>query len=302
MGGSFYDKPVRVDEQVIVELEKLGTIEPSHQPFEVGAIRAVAQAHPELQQVAVFDTAYHRTLPAVAQRYALPAAIGEEIRHWGFHGISYEYLARELPRHAPKARRVIAAHLGGGASMCAMLDGKSRDTSMGFSVIEGLPMSTRCGAIDPAILLYLMKNKKYTANDLESLLYKDSGLLGLSGSSGDMRLLREDHGPSAAAAIDYFVHHIVKFAGAYAAVLGGLDAFVFTAGIGENDPTLRAAVVERLAWLGARLDDAANSRNGPRISTEDSAVSVWVIPTDEELMIARHTAAAINERRERPGA
>jgi len=300
-GGSFYDKPVRVDEQVITQLERLAIIEPSHQPFEVSTIRAVAQAHPELQQVAVFDTAYHRTLPAVAQRYALPAAIaGEEIRHWGFHGISYEYLARELPRHAPKARRVIAAHLGGGASMCAMLDGKSMDTSMGFSVIEGLPMSTRCGAIDPAILLYLMKNKKYTADDLESLLYKDSGLLGLSGSSGDMRLLREHYSPSAAAAIDYFVHHIVKFAGAYAAVLGGLDALVFTAGIGENDPTLRAAVVQRLAWLGTRLDDGANSRNGPRISTEDSEVSVWVIPTNEELMIARHTAAAIDERRERP--
>jgi len=300
-GGSFYDKPVRVDEQVITQLERLAIIEPSHQPFEVSTIRAVAQAHPELQQVAVFDTAYHRTLPAVAQRYALPAAIaGEEIRHWGFHGISYEYLARELPRHAPKARRVIAAHLGGGASMCAMLDGKSMDTSMGFSVIEGLPMSTRCGAIDPAILLYLMKNKKYTADDLESLLYKDSGLLGLSGSSGDMRLLREHYSPSAAAAIDYFVHHIVKFAGAYAAVLGGLDALVFTAGIGENDPTLRAAVVQRLAWLSARLDDGANSRNGPRISTEDSEVSVWVIPTNEELMIARHTAAAIDERRERP--
>jgi len=302
-GGSFYDKPVRVDEQVITQLERLAIIEPSHQPFEVSTIRAVAQAHPELQQVAVFDTAYHRTLPAVAQRYALPAAIaGEEIRHWGFHGISYEYLARELPRHAPKARRVIAAHLGGGASMCAMLDGKSMDTSMGFSVIEGLPMSTRCGAIDPAILLYLMKNKKYTADDLESLLYKYSGLLGLSGSSGDMRLLREHYSPSAAAAIDYFVHHIVKFAGAYAAVLGGLDALVFTAGIGENDPTLRAAVVERLAWLGARLDAGANSRNGPRISNEDSEVSVWVIPTNEELMIARHTAAAIDERREWPDA
>ena len=302
-GGSFYDKPVRVDEQVITRLERLAIIEPSHQPFEVSTIRAVAQAHPELQQVAVFDTAYHRTLPAVAQRYALPAAIaGEEIRHWGFHGISYEYLARELPRHAPKARRVIAAHLGGGAGMCAMLDGKSMDTSMGFSVIEGLPMSTRCGAIDPAILLYLMKNKKYTADDLESLLYKDSGMLGLSGSSGDMRLLREHYSPSAAAAIDYFVHHIVKFAGAYAAVLGGLDALVFTAGIGENDPTLRAAVVQRLAWLGARLDDGANSRNGPRISTEDSEVSVWVIPTNEELMIARHTAAAIDERREWPDA
>jgi acetate kinase len=293
-GGSFYDKPVLVDEQVITKLEKLATIEPSHQPFEVGAMRAVAKAHPGLQQVAVFDTAYHRTLPSVAQRYALPDAIvGDEIRHWGFHGISYEYLSRELPRYAPKARRVIVAHLGGGASMCAMLDGKSMDTSMGFGAIDGLPMSTRCGAIDPQILLYLMKTKQYTANDLEILLYKKSGLLGLSGSSGDMRLLREHNNASAAAAIDYFIYHIVKFAGAYTAVLGGLDAFVFTAGIGENDPALRAAVVERLAWLGAKLDSASNIRNGPRISMEDSHVSVWVIPTDEELMIARHTAATI---------
>jgi acetate kinase len=232
--------------------------------------------------------------PPLAQRYALPAAFaGNEIRHWGFHGISYDYISRALPRYSPTARRVIVAHLGGGASMCAMLDGRSMDTSMGFSAIEGLPMSTRCGAIDPDILLFLMKVRKHSASDLETLLYKKSGLLGVSGISGDMRALKDSNSPSAAEAIDYFVYHIVKFAGAYAAVLGGLDAFVFTAGIGENDPSLRAAVVEKLAWMGAKLDVEANNSNGPRISTGYSKVSVWVIPTNEELMIAQHTAALV---------
>jgi len=269
-------------------------IEPSHQSYEVDAIRAVARAHPALRQVAVFDTSYHRTMPAVAERYSLPAAItGDVIRRWGFHGISYQYLSRVLPLYASSVRRVIAAHLGGGASMCAMLDGKSIDTSMGFSTIEGLPMSTRCGAIDPGILLYLLKARKLTAEDLESLLYRKSGLLGLSGVSGDMRVLRKSNMSAAAEAIDYFVYQIVKYTGAYTAILGGLDALVFTAGIGENDSALRAAVVEKLAWLDVRLDDDANSRNGPKISTGDSKVSVWVIPTNEELMIAQHTAAVI---------
>ena len=293
-GGVAYSKPVLIDETVISELERLEAVEPSHQPFEVDAIRAVAKSHPKLPQVAVFDTSFHRTMPSVAQRYALPAEIaGDWIRHWGFHGTSYDYISRALPRYAPNARRVIVAHLGGGASMCAMLDGKSMDTSMGFSALEGLPMSTRSGAIDPDVLLFLMKVKKYSATELETLLYKKSGLLGISGISGDMRVLMDSKAPSAAEAIDYFVYQIVKFAGAYTAVLGGLDAFVFTAGIGENDPPLRAAVVEKLAWLGAKLDVAANNRNGPRISTADSKVSVWVIPTNEELMIAQHTAALV---------
>jgi acetate kinase len=293
-GGIAYSKPVLIDETVICELEKLEAVEPSHQSFEVDAIRAFAKSHPKLPQVSVFDTSFHRTMPSVAQRYALPAGIaGDWIRHWGFHGISYDYISRALPRHAPDARRVIVAHLGGGASMCAMLDGRSMDTSMGFSAIEGLPMSTRCGAIDPDVLLFLMKVRKYSATELETLLYKKSGLLGISGISGDMRVLMDSKAPSAAEAIDYFVYQIVKFAGAYTAVLGGLDALVFTAGIGENDPPLRAAVVEKLAWLGAKLDVAANNSNGPRISTEDSKVSVWVIPTNEELMIAQHSAALV---------
>jgi acetate kinase len=296
LGGLAYEKPVVVDETVIRGLEKLVPIVPSHQPFELEAIRVIAKAYPTLKQVAVFDTSFHRTMPEVAQRYALPEAIlGEEIRHWGYHGISYDYISRALPRYAPRARRVIAAHLGGGASMCAMLDGRSVDTSMGFSAIDGLPMATRCGAIDPHIPVFLLKTKKCnTAAELESVLSQKSGLLGLSGISGDMRVLKASKTPAAAAAIDHLVYNIVKFAGAYTAVLGGLDAFVFTAGIGENDAQLRAKVLAKLAWMGAKLDPDANDRNGPRISTEDSRISVWVIPTNEELMIARHAAAMVN--------
>jgi acetate kinase len=293
-GGLAYDKPVLVDEVVLGELQKLEVITPSHQPFELQGIRTLAKAYPKLRQVAVFDTSFHRTMPAVAQRYALPAAtLGDEIRHWGYHGISYDYISRALPRYAPNARRVIAAHLGGGASMCAMLDGKSVDTSMGFSAIDGLPMATRCGAIDPHIVLFLLREKKCSLTELETLLYSKSGLLGISGISGDMRALKGSKEPAAAAAIDHLVYHIAKFAGAFVSVLGGLDAFVFTAGIGENDAPLRAAVVEKLAWLGVKLDAQANDHDGPRISTEDSKVSVWVIPTNEELMIARHAAAIV---------
>jgi len=294
-GGVAHDQPTLVDEKVLRELEKLIPIVPSHQPFELDAIRALAKAYPRLPQAAVFDTSFHRTMPQIAQRYALPPALlGEEIRHWGYHGISYDYISRALPRYAPTARRVVAAHLGGGASMCAMLDGKSVDTSMGFSAIDGLPMATRCGGLDPHILLFLLKSKKYDAAELETILNQKSGLLGLSGISGDMRELKASKAPAAAAAIDYLVCEIVKFAGAYAAVLGGLDAFVFTAGIGENDAQLRAKVVSRLTWLGMSLDRDANARHGPRISSQDSRISVWVIPTNEELMIAQHTAAIVS--------
>jgi acetate kinase len=293
-GGVAHDRPTLVDKKVLGELEKLIPIVPLHQPFELEAIRVLAREYPKLRQVAVFDTSFHRTMPQVAQRYALPAAVlGDEIRHWGYHGTSYEYISRVLAQYAPSARRVIAAHLGGGASMCAMLDGRSVDTSMGFSAIDGLPMATRCGGLDPHILLFLMKSKKFSAAELEITLNQKSGLLGLSGISGDMRVLKASKAPAAAAAVDYLVYQIVKFAGAYAAVLGGIDALVFTAGIGENDAQLRAKVMAKLAWMGARLDPDANDRNGPRISTEDSRISVWVIPTNEELMIARHTAAMV---------
>ena len=295
-GGVAHERPTLVDNKVLEELEKLVPIVPSHQPFELETISALAKAYPALRQVAVFDTSFHRTMPPVAQRYALPEAVlGNEIRHWGYHGISYDYISRALPRYAPKARRVIVAHLGGGASICAMLDGKSLDTSMGFSAIDGLPMATRCGEIDPHIPVFLLNSKRYSAMEVETLLNQKSGLLGLSGISGDMRVLKASTAPAAEAAIDHLVYRIVKFVGAYTAVLGGLDAFVFTAGIGENDALLRAKVLAKLAWMGAKLDSDANDRHGPRISTEDSKISVWVIPTDEELMIARHTAAMVTE-------
>jgi acetate kinase len=296
LGGAAHERPTLVDEKVLAELEQLVPIVPSHQPFELDGIRVVAKAYPRLPQVAVFDTSFHRTMPEVAQRYALPAAVlGNEIRHWGYHGTSYDYISRALPRYAPKARRVIVAHLGGGASMCAMLDGRSMDTSMGFSATDGLPMATRCGGIDPHIPLFLLRSKRCSASELETILDQKSGLLGLSGISGDMRELKASKAPAAAAAIDHLVYHIVKFAGAYAAVLGGVDALVFTAGIGENDAQLRAKVVAKLAWMGAKLDSDANDRNGPRISTADSKVSAWVIPTNEELMIARHTATMVKK-------
>jgi acetate kinase len=294
-GGVCHDEPTLVDEKVLRELEKLISIVPSHQPFELDAIRTLAKAYPRLPKVAVFDTSFHRTMPQIAQRYALPATVlGKEIRHWGYHGISYDYIPRALPRYAPAARRVVVAHLGGGASLCAMLDGKSVDTSMGFSAIDGLPMATRCGGLDPHILLFLLKSERYDAAELETILNQKSGLLGLSGISGDMRVLKASKAPAAATAIDFLAYQIVKFAGAYATVLGGLDAFVFTAGIGENDAQLRAKVVSRLAWLGMSLDQDANARHGPRISSQDSKISVWVIPTNEELMIARHTAEMVS--------
>jgi acetate kinase len=292
LGGVRHDRPVLIDEAILAELDSLCKIEPSHQPYEIAGIRAVAKVEPNIPQVACFDTSFHRTMPEIAQLYALPRSVIEgNVRHWGYHGISYDYISRQVPKYAPNARRVIAAHLGGGCSLCAMLDGKSVDTSMGFSAIEGPPMSTRCGELDAGILLYLLKSKAYDLEGLEKLLYKHAGLLGLSGISGDMRELLENKSPDAALAIEYFVYHIVKFIGSYATILGGLDTIVFTAGIGENAAPVRAAICAKLGWLGARLDEAANLRNGPRISTDNSTVSVFVIPTNEELMIAQHTLA-----------
>ena len=233
-------------------------------------------------------------MPEVAQTYALPKDVRDAgVRHWGYHGISYEYISRQVPKFAPGARRVIAAHLGGGASMCAMLDAKSIETSMGFAGVSGLPMATRSGDAPPGALFYLLRRKLFDPDSLEKMLYERWGFLGLSGISGDMRVLQESEEPTAAAAIEHFVHAMTKYAGAYAAVLGGLDAFVFTAGIGERSAPVRAALCRRLASLGVKLDDKANDSGGPRISTPDSRVSVWVIPTNEELMIAQHTLAIL---------
>jgi acetate kinase len=294
LGGTRFAGPVRIDSGVLDYLESLEAMEPSHQKFNILGARALAAAFPGLPQVACFDTSFHRTMPEVAQTYALPKAVRDAgVRHWGYHGISYDYISHKLPKFAPAARRVIVAHLGGGASMCAMLDGRSVDTSMGFGALSGLPMATRCGDTPPAALFYLLRQKMFDAASLERMLYQQAGMLGLSGMSDDMKVLQESTDPRAVAAVDYFVYAMTRYAGAYASVLGGLDAFVFTAGIGEHSASVRAALCTKLAWLGVRLDETANATSGKLISTADSAVSVWVIPTNEELMIAQHTLALI---------
>jgi acetate kinase len=299
LGGSRFDKPVLIDADVLAYLDSLVVMEPSHQPYNVSGVRALAEVSPGLAQVACFDTSFHRTMPEVAQIYALPNDVLDDgARHWGFHGISYDYISRQVPRYAPEARRVIAAHLGGGTSMCAMLDGKSVETTMGFGGLSGLPMATRSGDVPQDLLFYLLRTRKFDDVTLEKMLYHRSGMLGLSGISEDMRVLQASADPRAAAAIEFFVYAMTKYVGAYTSVLGGLDALVFTAGIGENSAVVRAGLCRALAWLGVQLDDAANGRNGPRISTADSKVSVWVIPTDEDLMIARHTLDLIHPLRQ----
>jgi acetate kinase len=257
--------------------------------------RAIAEAFPGLPQVACFDSSFHRTMPEVAQIYALPKDVRDAgVHHWGYHGISYDYISRQMPKFAPEARRVIVAHLGGGASICALQDGRSVETSMGFGALSGLPMATRSGDVPPDVLCYLLRRKLFDDASLAKMLYERAGLLGLSGISDDMRVLQESKEPLAVAAVAYFVYAMMKYVGAYAAVLGGLDAFVFTAGIGENSAPVRAALCGKLAWLGVTLDAQANASHGPRISTPDSAVSVWVIPTNEELMIAQHTQTLVS--------
>jgi len=294
LGGARFETPVLIDGDTMDYLDSLTEMEPSHQPFNVRGARAFADAFPGLPQVACFDTSFHRTMPAVAQTYGLPKDVRDAgVMHWGYHGISYDYISRQVPKFAPDARRVIAAHLGGGASLCAMLDGHSIETTMGFGAVSGLPMATRSGDVPPGALFYLLRRKLFDDVSLEKMLYEGAGLLGLSGISGDMRVLTESADPRAAAAIGYFVYAMKKYVGAYVAVLGGLDALVFTAGIGENSVEVRAALCDSLAWLGVKLDGPANASGGPRISASDSSISVWVIPTDEELMIAQHTLALV---------
>jgi acetate kinase len=294
LGGPRFEAPVRIEGDVLDYLDSLAAMEPSHQTFNVRGARALAEAFPDLPQVACFDSSFHRTMPEVAQTYALPKDVRDAgVRHWGYHGISYDYISRQVPKFAPGARRVIAAHLGGGASMCAMLDGRSVDTTMGFAGVSGLPMATRSGDVPPGALFYLLRRKLFDDASLEKMLYERAGLLGLSGISDDMKLLQQSTDPRAVAAVENFVYAMTKYTGAYTAVLGGLDAFVFTAGIGEHSVPVREALCHKLSWLGVKLDSQANASNGPRISAADSRVSVWVIPTDEELMIARHTHALV---------
>jgi acetate kinase len=296
-GGPLYDRPVIVDQTVLKRLEQYNSLAPLHQPNNLAPIRSLLTRRPELPQVACFDTAFHRTHPAVADRYAIPERYYQEgVRRYGFHGLSYEYVAGRLREVAPEIaeKRVIVAHLGSGASMCALSGGKSIETTMGFTALDGLPMGTRPGQIDPGVLLYLLTEKGMAPKNLEELLYRESGLKALSGISNDMRELQASDDSAAAIAIDYFVYRIGLNAGMLAAALGGLDAFVFTAGIGENSASIRSRVAEKLAWLGISLDPATNIAGKSRISRARSKVPLLVVPTDEELMIARHTVSLLS--------
>jgi acetate kinase len=299
-GGPDYDRPVLVDGKILVDLERLIPLAPLHQPNNLAPIRTLLARFPELPQVACFDTSFHRSHGALADHYAIPRRFYDEgVRRYGFHGLSYEFVAGRLPEIAPglAAARVIVAHLGSGASMCAIKDGRSVDSTMGFTALDGLPMGTRPGQIDPGVVLYLIAQKKMTGEEVQNLLYRESGLKGLSGHSNDVRELEASADPRARFALDYFVHRIALNAGMLAAALGGLDAFVFTAGIGENSRTIRAGVVEKLAWFGAVLDPEANKAGATSIAAANSRIGLYVIPTDEELMIARHTVALLESRR-----
>src|SRR5262245_9646402 len=295
-GGPEFASPRRVDAGVLTALERLIPLAPLHQPACLHPIRIILERFPRTPQVVCFDTAFHRAHPEVADRYALPDALYREgVRRYGFHGLSYEYIARSLPKAAPDVARgaVVVAHLGSGCSMCAIRDGTPMDTTMGFTALDGLPMGTRCGQLDPGVLLYLLGERKMSVKEVEHLLYHESGLRGLSGVSNDVRDLLASDTPGARLALDYFVYRIARETGALAGAMGGIDALVFTAGVGENSPDIRARVCTRLEWLGLRLDAAANGAGGPRISTPGCRVSAWVIATDEERMIAEHPVEVV---------
>ncbi len=296
-GGPLYNRPVVIDESVIAELRRLIPLAPLHQPHHLAAIAALSKLHPTLPQFACFDTSFHHTQPEVAAAFALPRNLTEEgIRRYGFHGLSYEYIASVLPDFLGTAgaqARVAVAHLGNGASICAMRGRKSIATTMGFTALDGLPMGERCGNLDPGVVLYLMEEKGMTAQAIGDLLYHRSGLLGVSGISNDMRTLLTSALPHAKEAVDLFVYRICRELGSLAAALGGLDALIFTAGIGEHAGEIRRRVCEQTAWLGFELDEAANMAGGPRITRLGAMTSAWVIPTDEDLMIARHCWALL---------
>jgi acetate kinase len=289
-GGMKFTSPVRIDDEVLKELENLIPLAPLHQPHNLAAIRTISRLQPSLPQVACFDTAFHRTQPWAAQQFGLPRRFTDEgIRRYGFHGLSYEYIASTLPEIDAKAAsgKTIVAHLGNGASLCAMLAGKSIATTMSFTPVDGLLMGTRVGSLDPAALLYLMHHHGMDAKAIEHLLYHESGLLGVSDISSDMRELLASEDPRAREAMDLFVYRISREIGSLVAALGGLDAFVFTAGIGEHSPEIRAAICEQAAWLGVEIDESLNQSSNQRITVESSKVAVYVIPANEELMIGR---------------
>jgi len=298
-GGAEHGAPVRVDAAMVAQLERLIPLAPLHQPHNLAPIRALLERSPELPQVACFDTAMHRSNPAVAQMFALPAELTESgVRRYGFHGLSYEYIASVLPQFDPRAAqgKTVVLHLGNGASMCALQSGRSVASTMGFTAVDGLPMGTRSGALDPGVILYLMDERGMNARAVEKLIYQQSGLLGVSGGvSSDMRELLESDAPGAKLAVELFVYRIGRELGSLAAALGGLDAVVFTAGIGERAAPIRERVCRQAAWLGVELDPQANAAHGPRISSASSRIPAWVIPTNEELMIARHTRELLSK-------
>jgi acetate kinase len=295
-GGAHYAAPTIVTPQLLEDLRALAPLAPLHQPHNLAAIEAVAALLPGVPQVACFDTSFHRGHPAVAELVPLPDEIRRAgVQRYGFHGLSYEYIASVLPEVAPEIAdgRVLVAHLGSGASLCALRERKSVDSSLGFTALDGLCMGTRPGALDPGVVLYLFQTLGLSAGEVEAILYEKSGLLGISGVSNDMRDLLASREPDARLAVDYFVYRAAKEIGALAAVLGGIDALVFTAGIGENSPEIRRRICEASSWLGIELDADANARGGPRISSAAARASAWVIPTNEELMIALHTSAML---------
>ncbi len=295
-GGLDYAAPVRLTAEIVGHLEQFIPLAPLHQPHNLKPIRLLLANQPQLPQVACFDTAFHRHQPEVAQAFALPSEITDRgVRRYGFHGLSYEYIASVLPEYDARAAagRTVVLHLGNGASLCAIQGGKSVASTMGFTAVDGLPMGTRSGNLDPGVVLYLMDELKMDARAIEKLLYQQSGLLGVSGISSDMRTLLASDEPRAKFAVELFVYRIGRELGSLAAALGGLDALVFTAGIGEHAAPIRERVCQAAAWLGVELDPAANAAGGPRISAENSRIPAWVIPTNEELMIARHTRTSI---------
>jgi acetate kinase len=301
-GGLAYSQPVLIDDQVIADLETLIPLAPLHQKHNIAAIRAISSVAPDLPQVACFDTAFHCSQPPLAQQFALPRALtAKGIRRYGFHGLSYEYITSALVQVAPDcaAGKLVVAHLGNGASMCAIDHGRSIASTMGLTALDGLPMGTRTGTLDPGVLLYLLQHERMDAEAIEHLIYERSGLLGVSGLSGDMRTLLASDLPAAKEAVDLFVYRIGRELGSLVAALGGLDALVFTGGIGEHATAIRARVCRNAEWIGIMLDEDANSGGGPRISLTDSRASAWVIPTDENLVVARHTRRLLDGRASR---
>ena len=289
-GGLDFTEPTLLNDEIIAKLERLVPLAPLHQPYNLAAVRAVSSLRPDLPQVACFDTAFHHGRAGAAERFGLPDDLFQGgVRRWGFHGLSYASIVNHLRETAPDvaAGRIIVAHLGSGASMCAIRGGRSVDTTMGFSTLDGLPMGTRCGSLDPGVILFLLQSR--SLSDVETLLYKQSGLLGISGISNDVRELLASQSPRAAEALEFFVYRAVREIGSLTAALGGLDALIFTAGIGENSPPIRHRICRALGWLGVAIDQAANERGRGSISPAGRSPSVWIIPTDEERVIAAGT-------------